>query len=282
MLIGIDPVLVSLGPLAVRWFGLLALAGLGAAIWLSLRALRQQGLGQARALDALAWGLPVGLLTAWLVHALAYWDYYLTNPEQLWRLNLDALSLWGGLVGGGLVAAARLGRGRAHQRRRVLDAVAPYVLLGIAIGRLGEFVDGQGQGLPSTLPWATQYTNPLAATPDFGVARHPAQLYDALVALALFGLLWLVPRSWWPGARWALAMIGYAAARLVLGSVRLDPAFAFGLQIEQLLALGCIVLGVIFDLRPLVRRGAAEIAPTVANSAAEATHHEGEEDSLAA
>lgn len=264
MLIGIDPVVLSLGPLAVRWFGLLALVGLGVAIWGSLRELDRQRLGRKLALDALAWGLPAGLLVARVVHVLGYWDYYLTNASELQQLNIDGLSLWGGLVGGGLVAAARLKRDPLR-RRRILDASVPYVALGIAIGRLGEFLDGHGQGLPSTLPWATHYANPLAASPDFGVARHPAQLYDALSALGLAVILCAVPRTAPTGTRTAVFVVGCGATRFALGAVRLDPAFLFGLQIEQLLAFGAVLFGIVFALRPVaqqhVRAGSKEPDP---------------------
>ena len=83
----------------------------------------------------------------------------------------------------------------------------PYAALGIVVGRLGEFLDGHGQGLASALPWATQYANQFAATPDFGVARHPAQLYDALVALGLFALIKLLPSSAPHGARLATFLV---------------------------------------------------------------------------
>ncbi len=192
VVISLDPVILSIGPLALRWFGLLALLGLGLAVGLTLRELERQHLGRKLALDALAWGLPLGLLSARLVHVLSDWDYYLMRPSELWLLNVDGLSLWGGLLGGALIAAARLG-GDAYKRRQILDAAAPNAALGIALGQLGAFLDGHGQGLPSQLPWATLYTNPLAASPDFGVPRHPLQLYDALVALALFATLrWLL------------------------------------------------------------------------------------------
>src|SRR5579859_8095156 len=256
MIISFNPIVFALGPLAVRWSGLLALLGLGLAIGLSLRALdRAQSdgakLGRQRALDALAWALPAGLLCARLLHVLEYWDFYLTRAGELWQLNLDGLSLWGGLLGGLAIGAARLKRDPL-KRRRILDTIVPYVALGIAVGRVGMFLDGHGQGLPSNLRWATMYSNPLAASPDFSVARHPAQLYDALIVLALGGLVLGVPRRAPAGSRFAVFLVGYGVARLALGAVRLDPTFLFGLQIEQLLALVAVACGVVFGMRPLL------------------------------
>jgi phosphatidylglycerol---prolipoprotein diacylglyceryl transferase len=280
--ITVDPILVSFGSLAMRWYGLLALAGLGLAVWLSLRELRRQGLGWQLALDGLAWALPIGLVGARAVHVLGYWDYYLTNQAELWRLNLDGLSLWGGLATGGVILAARLGRGGSVRRRRILDTVAPYALLGIAVGRIGEFLDGQGQGLPSDLPWATQYANPQAATPDFGIARHPVQLYDAAVAAGLFAVLAFAAARLPAGTRAAVALACYGIARLVMGAVRLDPAFAFGLQIEQLLALGAVATGIVFGVRPLLQRMVPSRLGRVAEPSSAVAPASSKEDSLAA
>jgi phosphatidylglycerol:prolipoprotein diacylglycerol transferase len=155
------------------------------------------------------------------------------------------------LVGGGLVAAARLKRDPIR-RRRILDVIVPYAALGIAVGRFGEFLDGHGQGLASMLPWATRYANGLAASPDFGIARHPAQMYDALLALALFALLKVLPTGLPAGTRLATFLVLYGLGRVIIGQVRLDPSFLFGLQIEQLLALGSMAFGVVYGLRPLL------------------------------
>jgi phosphatidylglycerol:prolipoprotein diacylglycerol transferase len=265
VIVTIDPVLVSIGPLAVRWFGLLAVIGLGLAVWLTLRALGQHGLPRAAALDALAWGLPAGVLTARVVYVVGWWDYYLTHAADIWQLNIDGLSLWGGLVGGVAIAWARLRSRRDPQRRRrMLDVAAPYAALGIAVGRLGAFLDGHGQGLPSDLPWATQYASPLAAVPDVGVPRHPAQVYDALIALALCAVLLRLPRRLPAGSCLAAFAVLYGTARLALGAVRLDPAFLFGLQIEQILAMGAICFGVLYGLRPLLNRQRATLAEAAA------------------
>jgi phosphatidylglycerol---prolipoprotein diacylglyceryl transferase len=279
MLIGINPILLGIGPVAVRWFGLLALVGLGVAIGGSLREVRAKHLGSAAFVDALAWGLPAGLISARVFALVGNWEYYLTNTSQVWQLSVDGLSLWGGLIGGGLMAAARLRRDPVR-RRRILDATAAYLALGIAIGRVGEFLDGHGQGVPSGLPWATQYTNPLAATPDFGVARHPAQLYDALVALGLCLLLCAWPRRAPAGTRAAAFLVGYGVARVALGAVRLDAAFLLGLQLDQLLALAAIVFGVGFGLRPVVLQHARLRAPWLDHAARQQAARK--EDSLAA
>ena len=277
MIVTINPVVVEIGPLAVRWFGLLALIGLALAVWLSLRDLGRRALGRRQALDALAWGLPAGLLIGRLVHVLGWWDYYLTNAGAIWQLNIDGLSLWGALAGGLLIAFARLKRDPVR-RRRILDVIAPNAALGIAIGRLGAFLDGHGQGLPSDLPWATQYASRLAATPDFGVPRHPAQVYDALIALALFVALSRAPPGL-PvpaGSRLAAFLVLYGVARLVLGNVRLDPAFLFGLQIEQILALAAIGFGLVYGLRPVVQSRRARLASD------QGARRQQEEDPLAA
>jgi phosphatidylglycerol---prolipoprotein diacylglyceryl transferase len=266
------PVLVSIGPLAIRWFGLLALVGLGLAVWLSLRAIERTRLSRTAALDALAWALPAGLLIGRLVYVLGWWDYYLTHAPEIWQLNVSGISLWGGLLAGAAVFAARLSRDPLR-RRRTFDVVAPNVALGIAVGCLGAFLEGAGQGPPSDLPWATQYASPLAATPDFGVSRQPAQLYEALIALGVFAVLHALPRRVPAGMRLAVFLVLYGAARVALGALRLEPDFLFGLQIDQLLALGAVGIGAIYGLRTLLKPRAAAVRPERAAAA---------EDSLAA
>ena len=85
MLITINPVLLSLWPLEIRWFGVVALLGLAVAIWGSLRAVEQNRLSRKLALDALAWGLPIGLLSARMVFVLGHWDFFLTNALRMKR-----------------------------------------------------------------------------------------------------------------------------------------------------------------------------------------------------
>jgi len=250
--LGFEPVLIQVGSLAVRPFGVFSLIGLSVGIWLTLRRAKQDGIPSAQVLRAVARAIPVGVLSAKVVHVLGWWDYYLMRPAEIWQLGISELSLWGGLVGGGVVAAAVLRHDRGH-RRRVLDCAARAVALAIAIAQVGAFLEGAGQGVPSDLPWATQYTSHLAATPDFGVPRHPAQVYDGLIAIGLFAVLTALRPTLAAGLPTSLFLMVYGGARVALGGVRLEPAFLFGLQIEQLLALGSIAVGAVIGLRTVRR-----------------------------
>jgi prolipoprotein diacylglyceryltransferase len=248
--LGFDPVLVQFGSWAVRPFGLLSFIGVAISVWLTVRQATKDE--RRHVLRAAAWALPVGVLTAHVVHVLGWWDYYLMRPGEIWQLGISDLSLWGGLVGGGVIAASVLRRDRAR-RRRIFDLATTNLALGVAIGRLGAFLEGAGQGVPSDLPWATQYTSRLAATPDFGVPRHPAQVYDGLVAAALFLTLTKLRSRLPAGVTSAVFLTLYGGARVALGSVRAEPPFLFGLQIEQLLALGAIVVGIALGVRTVGR-----------------------------
>jgi phosphatidylglycerol---prolipoprotein diacylglyceryl transferase len=256
MVIWTPPELLRLGPLAIGPFGLAALLGLTLGLWLGLRRAAAAGLPRAPLLDAAAWVIPIGVLGARLVFVLGSWDQFFTDAASIWQLPLTGLSLWGGLVSGGLAASAYLGA-RGIDRARVADAVAPGLALGILVGRIGEFFQGVGQGTASTLPWATRYTSPLSGTPDFGLPRHPAQLYDAAVALALLAFLaWSSRLSLPAGARFWLFLGVYGAARVALGPVQLEPPFLFGLQIDQLLAGGAALVAAVQLARTALPRPA--------------------------
>ncbi len=247
MTIGVDPVILSLGPVAVRWLGVLAVLGVLLGTCVAMREAKTTG---GLVLDALAIGLPVGAVGARALYVLAGWDYYFTRPEAIWQLQPQGMSLWGGLVAGGLAAAWLLRRGPLD-RLLVADAAAVGLPLAVAVGRLGAFLDGSGQGTPTSMPWATMYSSPLAGTPDFGVPRHPAQLYDALAALLVLAAVLAVPHARPAGLRFWTFLALYGAARVALSPVRLDPAFLLGLQADALLAILAIVFALLQASRGL-------------------------------
>jgi phosphatidylglycerol---prolipoprotein diacylglyceryl transferase len=249
MLIDLNPVVLSLGPLAVRWFGLLALVGLAAGAWLSLRLAAEAGVPRRVVLDVLAWAVPAGILGAHLVHVLSWWDYYLTHSGELWRLDSYRLSAWGGLAVGGLISLARLRGGNVVDRRRLLDAAAAGVTVAMVTASAGAFIEGVGQGVPTDLPWATRYVHPLSAAPDVGIGRHPVQVYDALASVLAFGLSTALarasPHRASPGVRGALFLALSAASRVIIGPLVLESSFLFDLQLEQMVAGACLLAALV-------------------------------------
>jgi phosphatidylglycerol---prolipoprotein diacylglyceryl transferase len=266
MVIQFDPIVYSFGFISVRWFGVFSLIGVLLGTILTLTVARRQGIDREYVLCTLAWGLPAGIATARLFHVVSGWDYYLTRPDEILQVPLDGLSLWGGLLGGGLVAGLRL-RAVRSLRIRLADVATLGLLLAIVLGRVGSFLNGDGQGLASDLPWATLYTHPYTTVPDFIHTRHPTQVYDGLAALFLLALLSRVPVTAPPGTRFWSFLALYGVAGIAIGELGLEPPFIFGLQLDQLLAATAVLfslvqLSVTYWRRP-VRHPLPAASPTM-------------------
>ena len=250
-LIELEPVLFRLGPFTVRWFGLLLLTALASGLWLTVRLATDLGLPTRVVLDLASWALPLGFLGARLFHVAEHAEYYLGRPAEIIDLGSGGLSIWGGLALGGITVWL-LCRRRGLKTAYLADASAAGLALSEAIGRLACFTNGDGQGRPSDLPWATRYSSNDALTPDYGVPRHPAQVYQGLADLAIFGLFWLSRDARLvSGIRFWLWLGLYGASRLLVGLVRLDPPFLFGLQQGQLIGLAAVAVAAFAIIRTL-------------------------------
>jgi prolipoprotein diacylglyceryltransferase len=168
-------------------------------------------------------------------------------------LGNGGLSAWGALIFGG-AALALQARQRGLSLARLADVAAPTLAVGDAIAQVGCLMNGDGQGLPAELPWATRYRSIDAMSPDFGVARHPCQVYQLIADLLILGLLGLLRAT--PlasGARFCIWLGLYGLSRVVIGTVRLDPPLLLDLQLAQLLGLVAIAVAAAVLLRIATR-----------------------------
>lgn len=260
ILVQVEPVVFRLGPITIRWFGILLVAALAAGLWLTVRRAGRAGFPPRTVLDLASWAVPAGFVGARAFSVLEHWEYYATRPGEVIDPGSGGLSAWGGFIAGGLVVY-RLGRGGRLPTARLADAAAPGLLLAEALARLGAFLNGDGQGRPSDLPWATRYSSGDALTPDVGVPRHPAQLYQLAADLAILALPRLLCGAWLPlGARFWLTAGLYGLSRFTIAFVRPEPPFLAGLPLPQLIALAVIGLAAFGIIRSAVRRPAAEPA----------------------
>lgn len=255
------PILVSFGPFEVHAYTVCMLAAVWLGGWLTYReAQRRMRLSEATLMVG-AMGLVGGVVGAKL-SMLAF-----LGPAEFWRqlptLPFHGAALTGALIGGYVAVviterALKLGRCTG-------DLVAPFIPLGQAIGRLGNFLAGDAYGLPTGLPWGVAMA---------GAQRHPVQLYELALDLALFAVLWRWRyRSFRDGELFRLYMVGYALIRFPLEFLRYQPTPVpfLGLTLVQWLCIAAALgfgyqlylqrkgVACVCDLLPRLRRREASI-----------------------
>jgi phosphatidylglycerol:prolipoprotein diacylglycerol transferase len=242
----IDPIAFSIGPLAVRWYGLMYLVGFAAAWWLGVRRIRQDRSPITRKqLDDLVFYAVLGVILGGRLGYVLFYKpaHYAANPLEIFAIWQGGMSFHGGLLG--VIAAMWLyARRQGVDFLRLMDFLAPLCPLGIAAGRLGNFINGELYGRVTDLPWGMVFRHAGDAP------RHPSQLYQfALEGLALFVLLWwfsVKPRP--RGQVSGLFLIGYGVFRFLAEFAREPDAFlgtlALGLTMGQWLCLPMIAAGI--------------------------------------
>lgn len=260
----IDPVALQLGPVAVRWYGLMYLVGFALAWWLGrLRAARAGSPLAPAQIDDLLFYAALGVIVGGRVGYILFYsfDSWLDDPLQLLRVWEGGMSFHGGFLGV-LAAMAWYGRNSGSGFFRLTDFIAPLVPLGLLAGRIGNFINGELWGAPSSLPWAMQIpcsSNPslcwdklgLPASAALTPALHPSQLYEAfLEGLVLFVLLWVFSSRPRPVmAVSGLFLVAYGGFRFAIEFVRLPDAhlgylFSDWVTMGQLLSAPMVLLGV--------------------------------------
>ena len=239
----IDPVIFSIGPLAVRWYGLMYLVGFVAAYYLAKSRMKRVGWNEDDIGDLLFWGF-IGVVAGGRVGYVLFYQFssFLADPLYLFKIWTGGMSFHGGLIGV-LVALWLFARKKTVSFLTVGDFVAPIVPLGLAAGRIGNFINGELWGRVTDVPWAIVFP---AAGPE---PRHPSQLYQfALEGLALFVLVWLFSRQPRPtGAVGGLFLAGYGVFRFIVEFARQPDAHlglnTLGLSQGQMLSIPMILLG---------------------------------------
>jgi len=245
-----DPVALQIGPLAIRWYGLMYLLAFLAFYLLGRWRLRHTHYGPGTGLrpsdveDLLFYGVVGVVLGGRLGYVLFYKPaYYLQHPLEILAVWQGGMAFHGGLIGV-LVACALFARRRGLGFLQLMDFVAPLVPLGLAAGRFGNFLNGELWGRATDLPWAMVF--PQSGT---DIARHPSQLYQfAGEGLLLFVLLWAYSSRPRPVGRvCGMFMLGYGVLRFAAEFAREPDAFlgllAGGLTMGQLLSLPMMAAG---------------------------------------
>lgn len=243
----IDPIALDLGFFQIHWYGVMYLVAFGAAYLLGSYRANKPGSGWTsdQVSDLIFWGAMGVVLGGRMGYVLFYnFDQFLQDPLWLFAVWEGGMSFHGGLLGV-LVVLWVFARKQGKTFIQIGDFVAPLVPIGLGAGRVGNFIGGELWGRSADVPWAVVFPR----TAD-GVARHPSQLYEALLeGLVMFAVLWWYSSK--PVARGAVSglfLLMYGLFRSFVEFFREPDShigfIAFGwLTKGQLLSLPMIVLG---------------------------------------
>ena len=242
-----DPIAISIGPLAVRWYGLMYLIAFILFVVLGRAHARRRpelGWNAQQIDDLLFYGVLGVILGGRLGYVLFYKPaYYLANPGEFLAVWQGGMAFHGGFLGV-LVAMWLFGRKTQRPWLAVTDFIAPLVPLGLAAGRLGNFINGELVGRVTDVPWAMIFPQ------VDGLPRHPSQLYQfALEGVSLFLILWWFSAKPRPrGLISAAFLIGYGVFRSIAEFGREPDDFlgllTFGMSMGQWLSLPMILAGI--------------------------------------
>ena len=240
--INIDPVLFSFGPFSVRWYGLMYAVGIITALLVVWPYAKAKGITPAQMERMLWWAIPAGLVGARLYFVLQQRPLlpYLQEP---WRI----LAFWeGGMAFYGAVFAVVLTLVLVSRRMGVspwkfLDVMAIFGTVGQFFGRIGNVINGDVLGYPTTLPWGFVYANPNSFAPRHDIAYQPAAVYEGIVNILLFTLLWRLRHKARPGTLFFTYIFGYSLSQIIVFVWRDNEVLLFGLKQAQLTAIGVIL-----------------------------------------
>ncbi len=243
----IDPVAIHIGPLAVRWYGLMYLAGFSCAYLFIRRLVKISGLPlRSDDVSDLLFACVLGVVCGGRIGYVLFYNlsYFVDHPQEIFALWNGGMSFHGGLLG--VVIAATL---FCRKRRLPLGPIADILVVsscfGLFFGRIGNFINGELWGRVTDVPWAMVFP---AAGP---YPRHPSQLYEALLEgpLLLAILLLVYRRRPQPWTVFCTFIATYALARFMVEFVREPDAqlgiLSTGLTMGQTLSLPMMVVGIV-------------------------------------
>ena len=243
----IDPVAIAVGPLAVRWYGLMYLIGFGAAFLLARSRIKQGRSGNISlaVFDDLFFFSVLGVVLGGRLGYVLFYKpgYYVSHPLEILAVWQGGMAFHGGFLGV-LVAMVYIARKYRIHWLAIMDFIAPLVPPALAAGRIGNFINGELWGRTTDVAWGMVFRG---AGP---LPRHPSQLYQfALEGVLLFVILWLYSARPRPvGAVSAMFLIGYGALRFAVEFFREPDDFlgllALNLSMGQWLSLPMILAGI--------------------------------------
>ena len=246
-----SPNLGQIGPFLITWHGAFTAIGILVGVQLSLWAGRKIGYDEDDAYTLALVGVPSGIVGARALFVIEHWAYYGKNLADIVAIQEGGISVWGAVLGG-VLGSFLFAWWRGYELRKGLDIASFGLITGMAIGRLGDLVNGEHLAKATNLPWAVIYTHP--DSPAFAHsltvgAHHPATTYEMIGDLVILGVLfWCMfgPLRRRPGLTFFVFLISYSVMRWAVSFLRVDSAntFLIDTTVPQLVSIFAVIFSI--------------------------------------
>ncbi|MFX3618514.1 MAG: prolipoprotein diacylglyceryl transferase [Sporolactobacillus sp.] len=245
------PVLFRIGPIPINTLGAAVALATLLGLWMINREAKSQSIQTDYMMEFVIYCVLGGVVGARLWFVLFKWSYYVVHPAEMFMVWMGGLAIQGGILGGILVG---IWLAKKHKLPvwQVADIVAPALILGMAIGRLSDFLTGDAYGIPSNSILAISYPPGTFVYNIFGSTPVlPMPLFEAIGDLIIFGLLLLIKyKKPFQGFLFLAMLALYSALRFTLEFWRGDSLRTlFNLKVAQLTALVTIIIVIVFMFR---------------------------------
>lgn len=255
--IPINDTAFTIGSFEVKWYGIIICLAVVLCITLALRACEKHGIKQDHLLDYILFAIPSAIIGARVYYVVFNLDQYRDNWKSVFDYWEGGLAVYGGVIAA-LLAAFFVALYKKQSFIKIAGFAAPYIILGQAIGRWGNFFNQEAFGGPTKMPWGmtgneiegfvnSQYS---AGVPGYqiGTLVHPTFLYESLWCFLAFAFIMVYRKKWekTEGESLCLYMILYGAERLVVEGLRTDSLYIghSGIRVSQLLSGVLIIAGI--------------------------------------
>lgn len=231
-----NPIAFELFGLQVRWYGVLIASAMFLSALIFLRSTKKAGYLEDDIYDIILVAFPASIIGARLYYVIFNWSYYAGDIMKIINIRGGGMAIHGGLIAG-ILAGYLVCRRKKLDFLDLIDRVAPLFSLGQAIGRWGNFANGEAHGGPTDLPWAIKVD---------GVMVHPTFLYESIWNICLFLFLsWYSSKKKFKGELILLYMAIYSVGRFFIEGLRTDSLMLGPIRMAQFISLLFIVIAVL-------------------------------------
>lgn len=245
------PILVELGPISIRWYGLLIATAVILGVFLSQYLAQRRQVNPELIADLSIWLVLAAIPGARLYYVAFEWENYAQRPQEIIAIWHGGIAIHGAIIGGAIATLifSKLNKVSFWQ---LADIVSPALILGQAIGRWGNFFNSEAFGRPTDLPWKL-YIPPSNRPPEYANESffHPTFLYESIWDFGVFLLLiylffWGLrhPRRYQLGTLACVYAVAYSSGRIWIEGLRTDSLMLGSIEVAQLISLVGIIIGI--------------------------------------